>query len=69
MREVAKLFINCLRYIFAQEMKFVWKVLLGLLLLLLFYYSRLSLDVSVKDFVDTYNQYYSCTEFVEVCLL
>ena len=66
MRAVAQVLLNCLRYIFLQEMKFVWKVLLGLLALFLFYFSRVYFAEPLKEFIDVYNQYYSIMDWEEV---
>ena len=67
MKAVPQVLINCLRYIFIQEMKFVWKVLLGLLVLFLFYFSRIYFAELLKEFLDVYS-HYSCTDIQKVCL-
>jgi hypothetical protein len=60
----AQVLLNCLRYIFLQDMKFIWKVLLGLLLLFLFYFSRLYFAEPLKELLDVY----SVQDFEEVWL-
>jgi hypothetical protein len=61
----AQVALNCLRYIFLQDMKFIWKVLLGLLLLFLFYFSRLYFaEPNFKELLDVY----SVPDFEEVWL-
>ena len=66
---LAQVLMNCLRYIFLQEMKFIWKVLLGLLVLFLFYFSRLYFAEPLKELLEVYNQYCSIPDFEQVCLL
>jgi hypothetical protein len=61
---LAQVLLNCLRYIFLQDMKFIWKVLLGLLLLFLFYFSRLYFAEPLKELLDVY----SVQDFEEVWL-
>ena len=60
----AQVSLNCLRYIFLQDMKFIWKVLLGLLLLFLFYFSQLYFAEPLKELLDVY----SVQDFEEVWL-
>jgi hypothetical protein len=66
---LAQVLMNCLRYIFLQEMKFIWKVLLGSLVLFLFYISRLYFAEPLKELLEVYNQYSSIPDFEQVCLL
>jgi hypothetical protein len=66
---LAQVLMNCLRYIFLQEMKFIWKVLLGSLVLFLFYFSRLYFAEPLKELLEVYNQYSSIPDFEQVCLL
>ena len=61
---LAQVLLNCLRYIFLQDMKFIWKVLLGLLLLFLFYFSQLYFAEPLKELLDVY----SVQDFEEVWL-
>jgi hypothetical protein len=65
---LAQVLMNCLRYIFLQEMKFIWKVLLGLLVLFLFYFSRLYFAELLEELLVAYKQYSSIPDFEEVCL-
>jgi hypothetical protein len=73
MKVVVQVFLDCLRYIVESKMTLVSKVLMGMAMLLLFYfmvYGMKYLDLSIKDFGDAYTQFYSCTrEYEEVCIL
>jgi hypothetical protein len=61
---LAQVLLNCLRYIFLQDTKFIWKVLLRLLLLFLFYFSRLHFAEPLKELLAVY----SVQDFEEVWL-
>ena len=62
---LAQILLNAsLLYIFLQDMKFIWKVLLGLLLLFLFYFSQLYVAEPLKELLDVY----SVQDFEEVWL-
>ena len=65
MRSIAGVLYDFLRYIFLQEIHFVRKILLGLIMLLLFYLTLCYSPETLKEFMKTYDEQYYMENYMD----